>query len=275
MASGLSREFWLAWLGMCDRLNCNPIDLAKISYSESGLNPAAYNKDGPAGGLIQFMQIALRGVGYTNTVLEFTKLPALQQLPYIEKYYSPFRSYLTDMGLMYTVNFLPAYTGAAARAWATGVDYVYAEKGATGYSGTIYKFNPGLDQNRDGKITHADLIAHLSSVTNGSAWKAHERDIQDAQAWRAGGEPRPPETVRKVFNWRDANSIRQVQVALKLWSLEMPISILKVDGIYGPRTKLAVQQFQTAAGLYVDGLPGPVTRKKLCEKLKQLRAQHH
>jgi hypothetical protein len=273
VAISLSREFWVSWIGMCSRLGCNPIDLAKIAYSESGLNPAAYNKDGPAGGLIQFMQVALRGVGYSGSVLEFTKLPAIQQIPYIEKYYSPFRSYLTDPGLMYTVNFLPAYTGAAARDWAAGKDYVYAVKGATGYSGTIYKYNPGLDANKDGKISHADLLAHIARVTSTMAWKAVEDDIKDAQAWIETGHSKTAEPQRIVFNWRAKNSIRQVQSALNRWFISS--AKLKEDGVFGPKTKTAVMDFQTQLGLYVDGLPGPKTRKKMAEKLLQLRAQHH
>ena len=34
----------------------------------------------------------------------------------------------------------------------------------------------------------------------------------------------------------------------------------RVDGRYGPRTEQAVRRFQTATGLIVDGIAGPVTQ---------------
>lgn len=282
MASGLDRQFWVAWIQMCQRLGCDPTDLAKISYSESGLNPAAYNPSGPAGGLIQFMYQPLRGVGFSGTVMEFTRLSGLQQLPYIEKYYAPFRRYLTDVGLMYTVNFLPAYASAASAAAAKGMDFVYAEKNGIGYSAVIYKFNTGLDQNRDGKISHQDLISHIHSVTSTPRWAAIAQEITDAAEWLHGAEPRPPAPTVQPFNWRKVNSIRQVQHALNFyyWHTDSKThATLAEDGQYGPKTKAAVQSFQTETGLLVDGLPGPKTRGMLAKKLWLLRktavAEHH
>ena len=37
------------------------------------------------------------------------------------------------------------------------------------------------------------------------------------------------------------------------------------DGKYGPRTENAVRKFQTAAGLQVDGIAGPLTRQAIDE----------
>ena len=39
----------------------------------------------------------------------------------------------------------------------------------------------------------------------------------------------------------------------------------KADGIYGPRTATAVSAFQAAAGVQVDGIVGPITRRKLSQ----------
>ena len=43
------------------------------------------------------------------------------------------------------------------------------------------------------------------------------------------------------------------------------ISILEVDGLFGPRTDAAVRAFQQAQGLTVDGLVGPQTWQRLLE----------
>jgi peptidoglycan hydrolase-like protein with peptidoglycan-binding domain len=44
---------------------------------------------------------------------------------------------------------------------------------------------------------------------------------------------------------------------------------LGVDGVYGPRTKVAVKRFQERYGLQVDGVAGPITKEKLQELLKE------
>ncbi|WP_454919204.1 peptidoglycan-binding protein [Xanthobacter sediminis] len=43
---------------------------------------------------------------------------------------------------------------------------------------------------------------------------------------------------------------------------------LHVDGLYGPRTRGAVKDFQSAHGLVADGIAGPVTLAKLAEVLR-------
>lgn len=44
----------------------------------------------------------------------------------------------------------------------------------------------------------------------------------------------------------------------------------KIDGIFGDKTKAAVIAFQTASGVTVDGIVGPVTSMKLAEKLSAI-----
>ena len=39
----------------------------------------------------------------------------------------------------------------------------------------------------------------------------------------------------------------------------------KADGIYGPRTSMAVSAFQVVAGIQVDGVVGPITKNKLAQ----------
>lgn len=46
---------------------------------------------------------------------------------------------------------------------------------------------------------------------------------------------------------------------------------LVVDGRFGPATRRAVTEFQTAAGITADGIPGPVTRAAIKLKLDRIR----
>ena len=59
--------------GFCKKLeqvakniNCDPKDLLGMMQSESGINPAAYNNNGGATGLIQFMPSTAKSLGTTT-----------------------------------------------------------------------------------------------------------------------------------------------------------------------------------------------------------------
>lgn len=53
--------------------------------------------------------------------------------------------------------------------------------------------------------------------------------------------------------------VKQIQQRLSGWGYD----IGKVDGIYGPKTKKAVIQFQKKYGLQPDGIAGPLTLEKM------------
>ena len=54
----------------------------------------------------------------------------------------------------------------------------------------------------------------------------------------------------------DANTTKWLQGALN----NIDNAGLEVDGLYGPKTKAAIEAFQTKHGLVVDGLAGNITR---------------
>lgn len=67
-------------------------------------------------------------------------------------------------------------------------------------------------------------------------------------------------TIPVIF--REGNrgeEVRQIQQRLSGWGYD----IGKVDGIYGPKTKRAVIQFQKKYGLQADGIAGPLTLEKM------------
>jgi peptidoglycan hydrolase-like protein with peptidoglycan-binding domain len=59
------------------------------------------------------------------------------------------------------------------------------------------------------------------------------------------------------------DNVKVLQVALNKNGAKPPLT---VDGIFGPRTKAAVEQFQTDNKLHVDGIVGPETAKALHEE---------
>ncbi|MCJ7726165.1 MAG: peptidoglycan-binding protein, partial [Acidimicrobiia bacterium] len=57
--------------------------------------------------------------------------------------------------------------------------------------------------------------------------------------------------------------VRQIQAVLKSAGYEPGA----IDGVYGPKTVAAVEEFQRTAGIGVDGKVGPVTRRSLASQL--------
>jgi peptidoglycan hydrolase-like protein with peptidoglycan-binding domain len=73
------------------------------------------------------------------------------------------------------------------------------------------------------------------------------------------GDPKAPQPVLKLTNpYMQGEWVRKVQTALKADGIAVDI-----DGVFGPGTKAAVEQFQGKYGLVVDGVVGPNTLERL------------
>jgi hypothetical protein len=132
--------------------------------SESGVDPSAQNPHGRATGLIQFMPQILSNLGWTDGPDSFAKLSAEDQLPYVQKYFSPHAHHgLTSAGRLYQVTYLPATIAAGQ-----GADFVISA--AAGPFAREYEANKGLDTDQDGRITVADLDARIAAVQRGARW---------------------------------------------------------------------------------------------------------
>ena len=137
---------------VASNLGIDTSNLIAIMKSESSLNPQAVNPVTGASGLIQFMPNTAKSLG--TTVEELRKMTAVQQLPYVEKYFKSVRVQPgSSAGRLYAYVFLP---GRANREVLTQAGENY------------YESNKGLDIDRDGKITIADLDARLAKY-GGSA----------------------------------------------------------------------------------------------------------
>jgi hypothetical protein len=124
-------------------------DLIAIMKQESGVNPKAVNKMSGATGLIQFMPATARNLGTTTD--ELAAMSAVEQLDYVYKY---FKSVGVKSGMqlgdLYMAVFMPAHVGKPDNT-------VLGQYGASGFSGKVYDQNRGLDKNKDGLITIADV----------------------------------------------------------------------------------------------------------------------
>ena len=131
---------------VASNLGIDASNLIAIMKSESSLNPQAINPSTGASGLIQFMPNTAKSLG--TTVEEIRKMTAVQQLPYVEKYFKSVRVQPgSSAGRLYAYVFLPARANREVLTQA-GENY--------------YESNKGLDIDRDGKITIADLDARLA-----------------------------------------------------------------------------------------------------------------
>lgn len=133
---------------VANKLGVKSSDLLAIMKQESGVNPQAVNSKSKARGLIQFMPDTAIRLG--TTVDEIAKMDGVQQLDYVYKYFKMTGVGNGTLGDLYMAVFMPKYVGYDP-------DTVLGQYGAPGFSGKVYDQNKGLDRNKDGKITIADV----------------------------------------------------------------------------------------------------------------------
>lgn len=134
---------------VADALGVSSKDLIAIFKQESGGDPKAVNKLSGATGLIQFMPNTARSLGTTTD--ELRDMSGVEQLDYVYKYFKMV-GVKPGMGLgdLYMAVFMPKYVGAPDNT-PLGVN------GESGFIGKVYAQNKGLDRDRDGVITVADV----------------------------------------------------------------------------------------------------------------------
>lgn len=133
---------------IAQQLNVKSSDLLAIMKQESRVDPTAVNKTSGATGLIQFMPDTARRLGTSTD--ELKQMSAVQQLDYVYMYFKMTGVGNGSLGDLYMAVFMPKYVGASDST-------VLGQAGANGFSGRVYSQNRGLDRNRDGKITVADV----------------------------------------------------------------------------------------------------------------------
>lgn len=153
--------FFIKLKDLANKYGMKAEDLLLVMYSESGLKASAMNPDGHAVGIGQFMPEILKNLGWTKGPEEFAKLPAHEQLDYMDKLMSynikanggkPFKT----AAQYYQAHFLPATLSRG-----TSSDTIIAD-GRPGmqkasWEKAAYDHNTAFDKDKKGYITVGDL----------------------------------------------------------------------------------------------------------------------
>ena len=160
------------------QIGAQPLHLLQVMMAESGIRPAAHNPHGHASGLIQFMPATLVRLGWTAGHEAFRQLGAVEQLPFVLRFYQPYRAAgLTSTARLYQATFLPATL-------ALGSDPDTVLAGRDGPYPAAYAGNRGLDRRGDGTIRVSDLTAAVERQCRGPRW-------EEARARLEGASPLP------------------------------------------------------------------------------------
>ncbi|GBF07821.1 hypothetical protein DAERI_180012 [Deinococcus aerius] len=271
----LPDEFFPGVSGVASGIGAQPLHLLQVMMAESGIRPDAHNPHGHASGLIQFMPATLARLGWTAGHEAFRRLSAPEQLPFVLRFYGPYRpAGLTSTARLYQATFLPATLPL-------GSDPNTVLCGRDGPYPSAYAGNSGLDRRGDGTIRVSDLTAAVDRRCRGPRWEEARARLEGASPLPVPPVPIPPgptpgtrptlragsrgEAVREAQ--RKLNAIHAREVAAGRPGL--PGAPLAEDGTFGPRTRAATVVFQRLAFPNQpnehDGVIGPRTWAKLDE----------
>lgn len=147
--SGTPEDFQRELVRMATRLGLDPSPIAAVMSIESAFKPNARNPHTRATGLIQFMPATAIGLG--TTIDELAQISALQQLPFVEKYFRPLVPRIKTPGDYYMAVFMPAHVGEPG-------ETELFRKGTKGY-----EQNAVLDRDGDGVIRIADVTRTIEA----------------------------------------------------------------------------------------------------------------
>jgi hypothetical protein len=136
-------------------LRCSANDLMTCMAWESGrtFSPSVRNAAGSGAiGLIQFMPTTAAALGTTSEKL--ARMTAEQQLDLVARYFAPFKGRLRNLGDMYFAILWPDGIGKPDDA------VIWTKQTRP----TTYLQNKGLDLDKDGVITRAEVIAKVSPL---------------------------------------------------------------------------------------------------------------
>lgn len=152
--SHVSQEFRDNVRATCRFLSIDPSWLMACMAFETGetFNPTIRNAAGSgAVGLIQFMPTTASALG--TTVEGLAGLHAEDQLYYVQKYFTPWAGHLKSLGDVYGAIIWPGMIGRPDS------DVVFDQ--ADPKHPKLYIQNRGLDFNKDGKITKAEIVSRI------------------------------------------------------------------------------------------------------------------
>lgn len=152
----VDREFKVRLLDGCTEHGLDPDKLMACMAFETGetFRPDIRNAAGSgAVGLIQFMPQTAAVLGTSTN--ELAKMPAFVQLEYVFLYFKPWARKVETIGDYYSVILWPRAVGKPA-------DYVLWRRDDP-RSPRVYAQNKGLDYDRNGQVTKAEITAKVKA----------------------------------------------------------------------------------------------------------------
>jgi len=152
-----SSSFRTKLVSIANRLGLDPSALATVMMFETSttMSPSVRNPYSNATGLIQFMPATARNMG--TTVDALAQMSAVDQLNWVEKYFSPWAGRLRSVQDHYLAVFMPSLIG-------TALSYVVARTGDI-----VYTQNSGFDGSKKGYFTTGDIVYPITSAYSAAA----------------------------------------------------------------------------------------------------------
>lgn len=174
LTSDLSPAFFRGVRAMAERMRAKGAtidgdDLLAVWNAESGIKASVPNAAGAAYyGLNQMGKTQLRAAGFNGTPAEYMALPAEDQLPFVERYYTNATGgrldLLKDSAHLYVANFLPAYLPRVV----ADPSFVLADRANDPHG--FYRWNTSLDTDGDGTIVLADMKRAIGNAQRTDRW---------------------------------------------------------------------------------------------------------
>jgi hypothetical protein len=149
--------------------------IATLISFESGFKPDAKNPGSSASGLIQFLDSTARDLGVPGGAAQIRMMTALEQLPYVAKYFERARANEQWRAVDY---YLAVWAGGHM---GKPSDFVLARPGEPSYD-----LNRGLDRNKDGEIRVSDLESLMAGVASQAGGRRLEVNTSDAPGAKGG-----------------------------------------------------------------------------------------
>lgn len=250
-------EFRAKFREMADRNGWDVDAIAAVISNESLFKPSIQNplQGQTASGLIQFTEQTALSLGVPGGAAGIRKLSAVEQLPWVEKYYRrtlpplPPGRELRPVDY-YLAVFRPAFVGKSENTIIARAD---DPKTFNGGKDNIYTLNAGLDVTKDGVIQVLDLARKVDAIM--ARAKGARLDATGPLVLRPGAPPSLPASSLPVLQSGSHGS------AVRLWQRFIRVAD---DGSFGPITYAATRAWQAAHNITPSGVVGEESWNWVC-----------
>ena len=259
-------QFRYALWSMAQRNGWDVDAIAAVMSLESGFKPDAKNPKATASGLIQMIDATAKSVGVPGGADGLRRLSAVEQLPYVETFYSrAFGRSLTPRPVdYYLAGWGSGVGGPMSHVLARRDDPLKFNNGTE----NLYTLNSVLDRNKDGTITVSDIDAHLrarQAKAGGAFVDVFSEDAADVPLAEAPGSAASPGLPSEVLASRLSHlcgalpRLERGAVSDVVPLLAFMLGVKWEGRLYAAELVHHARVFQSRRRLKVDGVIGPIT----------------